>query len=139
MSTHITDREAEGPAGGAEGVRVVHVERDEEVAALTEQYLSMAYPGIDLCHVGDALAVAGELDDDVDCVVTDHRPPLTDAAAVAEAVSAADADVPVVVFSAAPDETLDCTADVVAKRSGLDGLDTLVERVVAAVGRTPRD
>ncbi|MFC7098002.1 hypothetical protein [Halobaculum marinum] len=139
MSAHITEGDAEENTGDTDRVQVVHVEHDCEVAALAEQYLSIAYPEIDLRHVADPDAVAAAVADGADCVVTDHRPPLTDAAAVAETVSNVDSDVPVVVYSAAPDETLVNADGVVAKRAGLDGLDTLVERVVDAVGRANVD
>ena len=131
--------EAEGTAAGAAPIRVVHVERDDGVAALVDQYLSLAHPAVELRRVDEVADVADAVREDVDCVVTDHRPPLTDGGDVVAAVRDVDPDVPVVVFSAAPEESVAGTADAVAKRAGLDGLDLLVERVVDAVNRTNRE
>ncbi|MFC7136391.1 hypothetical protein ACFQRB_07280 [Halobaculum litoreum] len=114
-------------------MRVLHVERGVGVGALTEQYVEAAYPSVEVTHVrgtGYGGEVAAAVAEGVDCVVTDHRPPLTDAGVVAGTVAAVDETVPVVVFSAAPDERIEGAAAVLRKRSGLDGLDALVGTVV---------
>ncbi|MFC7069163.1 hypothetical protein [Halobaculum lipolyticum] len=140
MSTqHTSGGGTGGTATDARSIRVVHVERDEGVATLTEQYLSSTAPPVDSRPIGDVGRVAAAVREGVDCVVTDHRPPLTDAGDVVDAVHGVDPDVPVVVFSAAPDRNVAGAAGAVAKRAGLEGLDRLVDRVVDAVGRPDRE
>ncbi|QZP37225.1 response regulator [Halobaculum magnesiiphilum] len=134
--TGTADRGAEsrGDDGTARSLRVVHVESDEEFATLTDAYFRRSYPEIELVHadgVADALTAARS---GVDCVVTDHRPPLTDAAEVATAVGRVDDGVPVVALSGALDD-LDDVAGVdgtISKRHGLDALDALVRTVSRA-------
>lgn len=134
--TGTTDRGAESRGGEetTESLRVVHVESDEEFATLTDAYFRRSYPEIELVHADDVADAVTAVRSGVDCVVTDHRPPLTDAAEVASAVRGVDAGVPVVALSGALDD-LDDAAGVdgtISKRHGLDALDALVQAVSRA-------
>lgn len=136
IRTGTADRGAEsrGDDGTAESLRVVHVESDAEFAALTDAYLRRCFPGIELVHADGVADAVAAVRSGVDCVVTDHRPPLTDAAEVATGVRRVDAGVPVVALSGALDDP-DRAAGVdgaISKRRGLDALDALVERVSCA-------
>ncbi|MXR41119.1 hypothetical protein GRX01_07185 [Halobaculum sp. WSA2] len=137
MSTHDSyrtggDRDRDDDPGD---LRVVHVEPDDDFAGLADAYLRRSYSGIDVVNADGADDAASAVRSGADAVVTDHRPPLTDAAEVATAVHQVETDVPVVVLSGAVDD-LDSGPDVagaVAKRDGLDALDSVVDLLSRAV------
>ncbi|UIP00726.1 hypothetical protein Hbl1158_05045 [Halobaculum sp. CBA1158] len=139
MVSHGMGGETSGADGGTgrDDLRVIHVERDEGIASLVETYLTRGRSGVSVRRVRSPDGVASAVDERVDCVVTDHRPPGTDAVDVAEAVRTVAPEVPVVVFSCTAEAVRDAGSvhDAVAKRAGLEGLDELVERVGDAVAR----
>ncbi|MFC6730894.1 response regulator, partial [Natronoarchaeum mannanilyticum] len=90
-----------------ESVTVLHVDDDEEFAALTAEYLAAADDSLDVTTIGDPDAALDRLAvGDVDCVVTDLDLGAGDGIELVERVRERAPGVPCLLFTARNNEAL---------------------------------
>lgn len=126
-----------GPEEGP--IRVLHVDDDEAFLRLTESSLSEIDPGLDLRQTSDPTAVPDRIDDEVECVVSDHQMPALSGVELLKRVRADHPDLPFVLFTGQGSEQVASEAisagvtDYVSKDGGLEGFELLAARVRGAV------
>jgi len=121
------------------GIRVLHVDDDPGLSEVTERFLERADDRIAVESAADAEEGLGLLDDDVDCVVSDHEMPGRNGVEFLRAVREKYPDLPFILFTGKGGEAVASDAisagvtDYLRKQSGTDHYELLANRVVDAV------
>ena len=121
------------------GIRVLHVDDDPGLSEVTERFLERADDRIAVESAADAEEGLGLLDDDVDCVVSDHEMPGRNGVEFLRAVREESPDLPFILFTGKGGETVASDAisagvtDYLRKQSNTDHYELLANRVVDAV------
>lgn len=130
---------APGPPSGGDRIAVLHVDADPEFLERAAVALGTEDDRLDVLTETDADA-AEECLTEVDCVVSDHRPPGIDGLALLSAIRERSPDLPFVLFTAEGSESLArevlsaSNADYLRKDNP-EALTVLADRVVTAVER----
>jgi PAS domain S-box-containing protein len=119
-----------------ESERVLHVDDDDEFAALTATYLERTSDHLVVETVTSASEALSRLDDDTfDCVVSDHEMPEMDGLALLDAVRERHPDLPFILFTGKGSEAVASEAiargvtDYLQKRPGTEGFELLANRI----------
>ena len=116
-------------------VRVLLVDEDDDVLAVTREFLGQERPPLDVETATSAgVAVERVADEDVDVVVTDLSMPEMDGVELAEAIHERDPGLPCVLYTAHDAETVAAKYDTtlsghVRKRTGADQYAELADLV----------
>jgi CheY-like chemotaxis protein len=117
-------------------VRVLLVDEDDDVLAVTREFLEHENDGFEVETATSAADALDRLDtQQFDAVVTDYRMPRTDGLTLAGEIRDRHPDVPVVLFTAHQDEAFEREIEAidltsyVAKRTGTDQYDELAATI----------
>ena len=82
----------------AESINVFHVDDDENLLSISKQCIESLDPHIEIKHFIDGQQLLEQLDESVDCVITDYRMPFIDGLELAEKIRE-NSDVPIIIFT----------------------------------------
>ncbi|AZH24844.1 PAS domain S-box protein [Haloplanus aerogenes] len=123
-----------------ESGRVLHVDDDDEFAALTAEYLERTGEHLDVETAASASDALDRLDDDTfDCIVSDYEMPVMDGLELLEAVRENDSDLPFILFTGTGSEQVASDAiargvtDYLRKRPGTEAFELLANRIENAI------
>jgi PAS domain S-box-containing protein len=124
-----------------DGIRVLHVDDEPDLAALTATYLERADDRLTVETATSAAEGLDRLADGVDCVISDYDMPGTNGIELLEAVREAYPDLPFILFTGKGSEEVASEAisagvtDYLQKESGTDQYAVLANRITNAVAQ----
>lgn len=117
---------------------VLHVDDSPELREITEEYITRRLPQYTVVSTADTSAVTDQLEEGVDCVISDYTLPNSDALELLEEVRTHDPDLPFILYTGRGSErvaakALNAGVTGYYQKGGPDQLDRLTNRVEHAV------